>query len=213
MSEHPPLDTTPKETQDTSSGDASSSKFAEFIAKHNRTYQIILWTVVIGSVLGGTVAWAADWLEVQDAGYWGAFLVNLVGSAAVVIPVPGLAAVCGAATQELGLNFVLLAVAGAAGSTLGEVTGYLAGFGSQGVVQKSRYYAPIHGWVVRRGGFALFILALVPNPLFDIGGIAAGSLGYPISRFFLWVGVGKLIKFLIVAYACRQSISWLVDLI
>lgn len=190
-----------------------SSKFAEFIARHRRAYQLVLWSVVIGSIVGGTIAWLADWLNVEDAGYWGAFLINLVGSAAVVVPVPGLAAVCGAAAEELGLNFVLLAVTGAAGSTLGELTGYLAGYGSQGVVQKSRYYSRIHGWVLRRGGFALFILAVVPNPLFDIGGIAAGSLGYPISRFFLWVGAGKLIKFLIVAYACRQSISWLVDLV
>lgn len=189
------------------------SRFAEFIARHNRTYQSIIWTIVVVAVVGGTVAWLTDWLDVQDAGYWGAFVVNLVGSAAVVIPVPGIAAVCAAATPEFGLNFVLLAVAGAVGSTIGEMTGYLAGYGSQGVIQKSRYYSRIHSWVVRRGGFALFILAVVPNPLFDIGGIAAGSLGYPISRFFLWVGLGKLIKFLVVAYACRQSISWLVDLV
>ncbi len=188
-------------------------KFAGFVARHNRAYQTILWTVVIGSILGGTFAWVGGWLDVQDAGYWGAFLVNLVGSAAVVVPVPGLAAVCAGATSELGLNFVLLAVAGAAGSTIGEITGYLAGYGSQGVVQRSRYYPRIHDWVVRRGGFALFILAVIPNPLFDIGGIAAGSLGYPISRFLLWVGIGKLVKFLVVAYACRQSISWLVDLV
>jgi len=190
-----------------------ASKFAEFIARHNRAYQTIIWTIVVVSILGGTIAWLADWFDVQDAGYWGAFLVNLVGSAAVVIPVPGLAAVCAGATSEIGLNFVLLAIAGAAGSTIGEITGYLAGYGSQGVVQKSRYYSRIRSWVVRRGGFALFILAVIPNPLFDIGGIAAGSLGYPISKFFLWVGLGKVIKFLIVAYACRQSISWLVDLV
>ena len=190
-----------------------ASKFTEFIAKHNRAYQTIIWTVVVVSVIGGTVAWLGDWLDVQDAGYGGAFLVNLVGSAAVVVPVPGLAAVCAAVAPNLGLNFVFLAVAGAVGSTIGELTGYLVGYGSQGVMQKSRYYSSIRGWVVRRGGLALFILAVIPNPLFDIGGIAAGSLGYPISRFFLWVGLGKMIKFLIVAYACRQSISWLSDLV
>ncbi|HJP27365.1 MAG TPA: hypothetical protein QF694_00955, partial [Dehalococcoidia bacterium] len=167
--------------------DVPANKLAEFIAKHHRTYQTVLWTVVIASVLGGTIAWSADWLDVQNAGYWGAFLVNLVGSAAVVIPVPGLAAVCAGAAAGLGLNYAGLAVAGATGSALGEATGYLAGFGSQGVVQKSRYYARIHDWVVRRGGFALFILAVVPNPLFDFGGIAAGSICYPISRFLLWV--------------------------
>ena len=204
-----------KPTQDpvAASAGVPTSNFAEFIAKHNRAYQTIIWTVVVVSVLSGTIAWLGGWLDVQDAGYWGAFLVNLVGSAAVVVPVPGLAAVCAAVAPDLGLNLVILAVACAAGSTIGELTGYLAGFGSQGMMQKSRYYSRIRGWVVRRGGLALFILAVIPNPLFDIGGIAAGSLGYPISRFFLWVGLGKLIKFLIVAYTCRQSISWLSDLI
>jgi len=204
-----------KPTQDpvAASAGVPTSNFAEFIAKHNRAYQTIIWTVVVVSVLSGTIAWLGGWLDVQDAGYWGAFLVNLVGSAAVVVPVPGLAAVCAAVAPDLGLNLVILAVACAAGSTIGELTGYLAGFGSQGMMQKSRYYSRIRGWVVRRGGLALFILAVIPNPLFDISGIAAGSLGYPISRFFLWVGLGKLIKFLIVAYTCRQSISWLSDLI
>ena len=93
------------------------------------------------------------------------------------------------------------------------MTGYLAGYGSKGVTRKSRYYLRVHRIVERRGGLALFVLAVVPNPLFDIGGIAAGSLRYPISRFILWVGLGKLLKFIVVAYACRQSISWIVDLV
>ena len=204
-----------KSTQDPSIAGSGvpTSKFAAFVAKHNHVFQTTIWVVVAISVIGGTIAWLGDWLDVQDAGYWGAFVVNLVGSAAVVVPVPGLAAVCAAATPDLGLNFVLLAASGAVGSTIGELTGYLAGYGSQGVVQKSRYYSNIRGWVVRRGGFALFMLAVIPNPLFDIGGIAAGSLGYPLSRFLLWVGLAKIIKYLVVAYACRQSISWLSDLV
>lgn len=189
------------------------SGFAGFILRHRRAYQTTIWSVVVIAIIGGTISWIAGWLDVQNAGYWGAFVVNLVGSAAVVVPIPGLFAVCAAAAPELGLNFVLLAVLGAAGSTIGELTGYLAGYGSQGVVQKSRYYSRISNWVARRGGFALFVLAAVPNPLFDIGGIAAGSLGYPISRFLLWVGIGKTVKFLVFAYACRQSISWLVDIV
>ena len=130
------------------------------------------------------MAWWVSWFDLQDVGYSGVFLVNLVGSAAVVVPVPGLAAVCAGTAAALGLNFVILAISGAIGSTIGEFTGYLAGYGSQGVIQKSRFYDRVHDWVVKRGGFALFTLALIPNPLFDIGGIAAGSLGYPLSRFF-----------------------------
>jgi len=182
---------------------SSGGKFAKFVAKHNRVYQTVLWTVVLVSVVGGTVAWIFDLVQIGSAGYWGAFLANLIGSAAV----------CAAATSELGLNSFGLAIAAATGATIGEVTGYLAGYGSQGVIQKSRYYNRIHAWVVKRGGFALFILSVIPIPLFDIGGIAAGSLGYPIRKFFLWVGIGKLIKFVIIVEGCRQSISWLVDLL
>jgi membrane protein YqaA with SNARE-associated domain len=203
----------PYQITESQSSNLSRGKFASFVAKHNRAYQIILWTVVLTSVVGGTVAWAFDLVQVGSAGYWGAFLANLIGSAAVIVPLPGWAAVCAAATSELGLNSFGLAVAAATGATLGEVTGYLAGYGSQGVIQKSRYYNRIHSLVVKRGGFALFILAVIPIPLFDIGGIAAGSLGYPIRRFFLWVGIGKLIKFVIIVEGCRQSISWLVDLL
>ncbi|MDA0595823.1 MAG: VTT domain-containing protein [Chloroflexi bacterium] len=198
---------------ESSKSNSSSGKFAKFVAKHNRTYQTILWAVVIASVVGGTVAWVFDLVQIGSAGYWGVFLANLIGSAAVIVPIPGWAAVCAAATSELGLNSFGLAVAAATGATIGEITGYLAGYGSQGVIQKSRYYNRIHTWVVKRGGFALFILAVIPIPLFDIAGIAAGSLGYPIRKFFLWVGIGKLIKFVIIVEGCRQSIYWLVDLL
>lgn len=192
---------------------SAGDRFVGFISRHRRAYQIVIWSAVVVAITGGTVSWIVGWLDIQEAGYWGAFVVNLVGSAAVVVPIPGLFAVCAAAAPELGLNFVLLSAVGALGSTTGEMTGYLAGYGSQGIAQKSRYYSRISDWVARRGGFALFVLAVVPNPLFDIGGFAAGSLGYPISRFLLWVGFGKLVKFLVFSYACRQSISWLVDLI
>ncbi|MCZ6538840.1 MAG: VTT domain-containing protein [Chloroflexi bacterium] len=194
-------------------GPSAGGGLADFIIRHRRAYQVVVWSVVVIAVAGGTIAWLVGWLDVQKTGYWGVFAVNLVGSAAVVIPIPGLIAVTAAAAPALGLNFVLLAALGAVGSTTGELTGYLAGYGSQGVAQKSRYYSRISDWVARRGGFALFVLAAVPNPLFDVGGIAAGSLGYPISRFVLWVGLGKLIKFLVFAYAGRQGISWLLDVV
>jgi len=190
-----------------------TERLAGLISRHQTAFQIVIWSVVIVAIVGGTVSWLTGWLDLQDAGYPGVFIVNLVGSAAVVVPVPGLFAVCAGSSSELGLNFVLLGLAGAAGSTIGELTGYLAGYGTQGVTQKSRYYLRIHNIVERRGGIALFVLAAIPNPLFDIGGFAAGSLGYPLQKFILWVGLGKLLKFVVFAYACRQSISWIVDLL
>jgi membrane protein YqaA with SNARE-associated domain len=167
------------------------------------------YAIVLGAVGAGLFLWITGRLEFKDQGYTSAFLLNLIGSGALIIPVPGFAAVCGAAAPSLGLHPALLGGAGAIGATLGEVTGYLAGFGGQALVARFPFYARIHGWVVRRGGLALFILAALPNPLFDIAGIAAGGLGYPLHKFLFYVFAGKVIRFIGIAYACRYGIDWI----
>ena len=44
---------------------------------------------------------------------------------------------------------------------------------------------------------------------FDVAGIAAGALRYSLWKFLGVVWIGKLMKFLIIAYACTYSIEWL----
>ena len=156
--------------------------------------------------------WATGRLELQNVGYAGVLAVNVIGSASVIVPVPGLAVVCGAGAGEVGLNPVLLGLAGGFGSTVGEMSGYLAGYGGNPLIQRSRHYERFRQLVIRNGGMALFVLSVVPNPVFDIAGIAAGSLGYPLRRFLLYVLAGKVIKFIVVAYACRQGIDWIIRL-
>ena len=63
----------------------------------------------------------------------------------------------------------------------------------------------------KRGGLVIFIVSIIPNPLFDIVGIAAGATKYPVKKFFLIVFVGKILKGLIVAYSCYygiQALPW-----
>ena len=53
----------------------------------------------------------------------------------------------------------------------------------------------------RRWGFvALVVIAGIPNPVFDALGILAGSLRYPIGRFWLATAAGKILKFLSITY-------------
>ncbi|MEX0763383.1 MAG: VTT domain-containing protein [Dehalococcoidia bacterium] len=181
---------------------------AQWLTLHPILLRSTLWTVAAAAVAIGTFMWATGQLDIENVGYTGTFIINLVGSAAVIVPVPGLAATCVAAAPHLGLNLGVLGMLGAAGSTIGEIIGYLVGYGSQGLVQKSRHYARIHGWVVKRGGLTLFLLAAVPNPFFDIGGIAAGSLGYPVRKFLFYVMLGKSVKFVLIAIGCRYSIEF-----
>ncbi len=170
---------------------------------------MMIYVIVLGSIGVGLFMWLTGRLNVDNSGYLGAFIINLVGSGAIVVPVPGVAAVCAGAAPGLGLSPVALGFIGGAGATIGEVTGYLAGFGGQGLVSRFRFYGRVHGWVRRRGGVALFVFAVIPNPLFDIAGIAAGGLGYPLPKFLIYVGAGKVIRFVGVAFACRYGIEWI----
>ena len=186
---------------------------AELLNRHPRLFQAAVWMVVVGSIVTGVTMFVAGRLEPEGVGYSGAFLINLIGSASVIVPVPGLAAVCAAAAPDVDLNLLGLGLAGGTGATIGEITGYLAGYGGQSFVQRSRYYDRVQRLVMRRGALALFILAVLPTPLFDVAGIAAGSLGYPLRKFLAWVFLGKIIKFVGIAYACQQSIDWFTNLV
>jgi membrane protein DedA with SNARE-associated domain len=46
----------------------------------------------------------------------------------------------------------------------------------------------------RNGTLTMFLLSTIPNPLFDIAGIAAGAVRMPIPHFFGAVLAGKVLK-------------------
>ncbi len=147
-----------------------------------------------------------DKVELDQVGYAGLGLTVLIASGGLVLPVPALATAC-AAGIFLEPPYVAL-VAGSAG-TLGELTGYFLGYSGRGIISDSRLYLRMEGWMRRRGWVVLFLIALIPNPLFDVVGIAAGALRYPVWRFLAVVWLGKFLKFLTFAYACAFSIGWL----
>lgn len=145
--------------------------------------------------------------ELIAYGYPGIFLVALLTNATVFVPAPGIAVIfaMGAVFSPFGVGF-----AAGAGGALGELSGYLAGFSGQGVVEKSALYARLHGWIEKYGFWAILILAAIPNPTFDIAGVAAGVLKMPLYQFLLAVWVGVTIKMLIFAFAGAHSIHWLI---
>lgn len=138
--------------------------------------------------------------DLHTFGYLGLFLWNVIASGMLIVPLPGLAAAFAVASIW---NPILVALASAAGSTLGEGTSYLAGRGSHSTVKRvasnHRMYSKIDRWMQSRGAVTLFIFAMIPLPFFDVVGFAAGSLKYPIQRFAVAVLLGKIVKFSIVA--------------
>ncbi|RLC74997.1 MAG: hypothetical protein DRI61_15635, partial [Chloroflexi bacterium] len=57
------------------------------------------------------------------------------------------------------------------------------------------------------GALVIFILSVIPNPFFDLAGMAAGVSRFPLWRFLLACWLGKTVKTTAVAFAGYYSIS------
>ena len=136
----------------------------------------------------------------RTVGYLGVFILSFVSSASIVIPLPGIAAVC--AGPGIGLFPLWVGLLASVAEALGELTGYVVGFSGRLAVEKHRFYSRIERWMQSRGWLVLFLASSIPNLLFDLVGVAAGTLRYPVWRFLLVVWAGKLVKSTTVAYAC-----------
>jgi membrane protein DedA with SNARE-associated domain len=148
-------------------------------------------SIFIFSIRDQAEQWAAY-------GYPGIFLIAFLAYGTVLLPAPGIAIVfaMGGILNPLGV-----ALAAGAGGALGEISGYLAGFSGQAVVENSALHARLTRWMDKNGPLTILLLAALPNPFFDMAGIAAGILKMPLRRFLLWVWIGVTIKMLIFAYA------------
>ena len=147
-------------------------------------------------------------------GYPGVFLISLLGNATVVFPAPSLAVVFGMGGV---LNPLLVGLVAGVGESLGELTGYLAGYGGQAVIEDWQMYDRLEGWMQRNGSATIFVLSAIPNPIFDLAGIAAGALRFPLARFLLSCWVGKTIKTVAFAFIGAQFIDvleklWVLDI-
>ena len=182
------------------------------LAISERRLQLLILIVGLILVISSSVLWAISG-DVSDVDYWrtlgypAVFFLSFLGSVALVLPIPGLIAVCGAGGLEL--NPVFIGILSGTGETIGELSGYAIGFGGRTVIEKRAFYHKVRNWMEHRGSLVIFLVSVIPNPLVDIVGIAAGGLRYPIIKFFVVVLIGKCIKGLIVVNTC----SWIADFI
>jgi len=140
--------------------------------------------------------------------YFGLFVVSIMGNATVLLPVPSLAATFIAGGI---FNPLLSGIVSGAGMAIGESSGYLAGYGGTAIVEgrdKARL-GKLEIWMQRHGFLTLIALSAIPNPVFDLAGIAAGASHYPFGHFLLACLVGKTIKALAFAFAGAQSLPWI----
>ncbi len=155
--------------------------------------------VVLALVIGITVLlflYRDKVEQLQALGYPGIFLVSMFSNATLILPVPGVLF-----TSAMGavLNPGLVALTAGTGATIGEISGYLAGFSGQAVIENRVWYDRFTGWMKKNGDITVLLLAFIPNPLFDIAGMVAGALRLPLWRFLLWSWIGKVGKMLLFA--------------
>lgn len=144
--------------------------------------------------------------ELAAFGYPGIFIISILANATVLLPAPGVAIVF---TMGGVFNPLIVGIVAGVGSAIGELSGYMAGYSGQAVIEHGNIYNKIHPFIEKYGAATIFIMAAIPNPFFDLGGIAAGILKMPVRTFLFWCILGKIIKMLIFAYAGAASIDWL----
>jgi membrane protein YqaA with SNARE-associated domain len=149
---------------------------------------IFLVVIILNSQVKALEAW----------GYVGVFAITLLSAATIVLPAPGWASVIAMSTV---LNPYLVGIAAGVGSGIGEITGYLAGDGAARVIVKNkRDYNKYRKLIKKYDVPAIFVLAFIPNPVFDVAGIAAGSVGIPLVRFLAASIAGRIVRYVLLAY-------------
>lgn len=162
------------------------------------------WKHVLALILGITITflviiYANHIRDYEEIGYLGVFLLTFLGNATVLVPVPVLAPL----NIVLGGIFaspLLVGLTIGIASSMGEIIGYIVGYAGSGIVTSSKTYKKIEERVKKYGLWAIFFLALIPNPLFDVAGLVAGAIGIKWWKFLLAMGAGKTIRAIIFAY-------------
>ena len=137
-----------------------------------------------------------DKLEsIGNYGLIGVFALCFLSNATVFLPAPSLIVVVTAASI---MNPILVSLAGAFGTTLGELTGFFSGRAGKNIGNKSD--GKLGKAIQKYGMPVIFVFALLPLPLFDIIGVASGYLGVKWYKFTAACLPGKFIKMILYAY-------------
>ena len=141
------------------------------------------------------VAFSDRIVELQEYGYAGVFVISLLSAATIFIPAPGWAAVIAMGGV---LNPYLVGIVAGIGSGIGELTGYIVGNGARELSDAN--FGKYKELIKKYGAGAVFVLAFIPNPLFDIAGLVAGALKIKIWKFLLACILGRILRYIILAH-------------
>lgn len=166
---------------------------AEVNSKVKKVFEILFFVFVV--VFSVAIFLMRDKIEqVSDVGYLGLFLLCFLANSTVLLPAPSLMI---AASCALIMNPLLVALSASLGSTVGELVGYAFGTVTKDLSPKFQELLDKITGKVHNQTLLVFILAVLPLPLFDIVGIYSGGTKMNLIKFFLACFIGKFIKLLV----------------
>jgi membrane protein YqaA with SNARE-associated domain len=147
--------------------------------------------------------------EFELLAYISVFLISLLANATIIAPVPFAIAIMVGAAEEF--NPLIIALCGAAGGSLGELSGYYAGrLGKKIAIPDTIIgYKKIEGWIKKYGFWAISVLAFQPILPFDVGGLIAGLAKMPLHKFLPALFIGKFPKYVLLIYAGMGLINFM----
>ena len=150
-----------------------------------------------------------DPASLAGLGYPGIAIAMFLASSTVFLPAPGFAAVLWAG---LVWDPLWVGIAAGLGAATGELSGYVLGLGGSVLLdfKRNRRWDFANRLFRRYGFWAIVLLAAIPNPIFDVVGVVAGSVSYPVRRFWIGCAAGKIAKFIAMAYLADSTVGWLV---
>ena len=200
-------------------GDTSTGNFHQtgrslnvFIRLINR-FERIDWRYKIQLTIGICLAVTIPFYLLRDNivgleewGYAGAFAINLVSSASIILPAPGAVLIA-----IMGQDFIplFIGVAAGLGGTIGGSTAYLAGVLNASAARQKGWMNWLEWLMGRFGSGIIFIFALLPILPGDISSIVAGAVKYSFKRYILYNALGSVIKMTVIAYFGGELLGYL----
>ena len=137
--------------------------------------------------------------NLKSLGILGLFLINFFGNATVFLPAPAIASVVAAGSIY---NPLIVTLVSSLGGTAGEMVGFVLGHSGKKIFVKKHHFLFLILMDLFKGyGTAIiFVVALIPNPFFDVIGILAGFLHYSPKKFFIVTFLGRIIRNLVLSY-------------
>lgn len=137
--------------------------------------------------------------EFKNLGLLGIFLINFFGNATVLLPAPAIATVVAGGALYPPL---FVAIVSALGASLGDMVGFFLGLSGKNLFIKNHHkrYMMLKNLFHKAGDIIVLLFAFIPNPFFDVIGLAAGIFHFSPIRFFILMLLGRFVRGLLLAY-------------